>query len=315
MKFLWGRALGEVAARFRDRPEVLGIELINEPWAGNVFQDPELLIPGVADLKTLQPAYQVVAAEIRKRNDEVLLFFEGTTWSDLGFGFSQVPGGPHYSNRSVVSFHYYVPPQLPNSEEFDFDVHIQNARDLECGYFLSEFGSIEIDKDFVSVTKAADDYLLSWGVWEWKDYCRETNETLASPSQYAAFGACKTGYGGISWEQTGEDWQPITLERQALSRAYPLAVAGTVQSMSFQLDPVTFVPGPFSMAYNVDITSPQPTEIFIPEAIYFSNFTVSIDPSTSAKYSHLSGSNLVYIIPSLEATQGSNITVLITPLI
>ena len=36
---------------------------------------------------------------------------------------------------------------------------------------------------------------LSWFQWEWKDFCKDTNATRASPSQYGTFGACKTGYG------------------------------------------------------------------------------------------------------------------------
>ena len=36
---------------------------------------------------------------------------------------------------------------------------------------------------------------LSWFQWEWKDFCKDTNATRASPSQHGTFGACKTGYG------------------------------------------------------------------------------------------------------------------------
>ena len=311
---LWGRALGELAARFSGRPEVLGIELINEPWAGDIYASPPLLLPGVADLRTLQPAYQVVAAEVRARDDAVLLFFEGTTWSDLGFGFTEVPGGPAYANLSVVAFQYYVPPQLPGSEEFDFFAHIENARQLQCGYMLTEFGGVEYTRDFVQVARAADDNLLSWAVWEWKPYCEETAATLRGPSQDAAFGACKTGYGGISWQQ-GQDgvWDVVPLEQRALARAYPLAVAGNVSAMSFALDPATFAPGPFTLSFALDLACQLPTQIYISEAVYFANFSVAILPPSAAKYSHLTGSNFVYIIPSLFATQGLNVTVVITP--
>jgi endoglycosylceramidase len=40
-----------VAERWRDSQYILGYELLNEPWAGNVLLEPDLLIPGVADRK------------------------------------------------------------------------------------------------------------------------------------------------------------------------------------------------------------------------------------------------------------------------
>ena len=36
----------KVASEFRGVPNVLGYELINEPWAGDIYQHPELLLPG-----------------------------------------------------------------------------------------------------------------------------------------------------------------------------------------------------------------------------------------------------------------------------
>jgi hypothetical protein len=35
-----------VAERFADNPHVLGYEIMNEPWCGNTWQEPDLLIPG-----------------------------------------------------------------------------------------------------------------------------------------------------------------------------------------------------------------------------------------------------------------------------
>ena len=38
---------------------VLGYEIMNEPWCGDVYEDPTLLVPGVADRRYLQPMYDV----------------------------------------------------------------------------------------------------------------------------------------------------------------------------------------------------------------------------------------------------------------
>ena len=40
---------GVVAERFAGNEHVLGYEIINEPWCGDVYEDPTLLLPGVAD--------------------------------------------------------------------------------------------------------------------------------------------------------------------------------------------------------------------------------------------------------------------------
>ena len=39
-------------------------------------------------------------------------FFESVTWDEGEVGFEKVPGGKDYENRSVVCFHFYVPPQV-----------------------------------------------------------------------------------------------------------------------------------------------------------------------------------------------------------
>lgn len=41
-----------------------------------------------------------------------MIFFEGVTWDDFGVGFEEVPGGNDYVNKSVLSFHFYVPPDI-----------------------------------------------------------------------------------------------------------------------------------------------------------------------------------------------------------
>jgi hypothetical protein len=62
---------------------LIGYEILNEPWAGDVIADPLLLIPGVADKQNLQPFYEKVAAAIRSVQPTTgVLFFEGMTWDD-----------------------------------------------------------------------------------------------------------------------------------------------------------------------------------------------------------------------------------------
>ena len=90
-----------VAAFFKGRPEILGLELINEPFAGNLYLDPLIMVPGVADKLKLQPAYEAIHAPIRAADPDRLLVFAGTTWSNFGAGFTQPPGGAAHADHSV----------------------------------------------------------------------------------------------------------------------------------------------------------------------------------------------------------------------
>ena len=40
------------------------------------------------------------------------VYFESITWDELTNGFEHVPGGDSYRNRSVVSYHFYIPPDV-----------------------------------------------------------------------------------------------------------------------------------------------------------------------------------------------------------
>jgi len=62
---------------------VLGYEIINEPWAGDIYRDPTYLLPGNAGHKNLAPLYEKVAAAIRKVNKDALILYEPVTWGYL----------------------------------------------------------------------------------------------------------------------------------------------------------------------------------------------------------------------------------------
>lgn len=152
------------AKEFRDVPGIIGYELINEPFAGDFYSDPELLLPGVAGSKNLQrmsvqrlcmtprpthprqgpssvhltrdPAlvitlppvhrpsaltarYNTLNTAIRKNDDRHIIFYEPVTWGMIfdgkivGSGFTEVPGGTEFQNRSALSYHYYCDTFVP----------------------------------------------------------------------------------------------------------------------------------------------------------------------------------------------------------
>ncbi len=39
------------------------------------------------------------------------VFFTSVTWDEDEVGFTQVPGGEQYQNKTVLAWHFYKPPQ------------------------------------------------------------------------------------------------------------------------------------------------------------------------------------------------------------
>ena len=71
---------GLVAKTFADRDVVLGYELMNEPWCGDIYEDPSLLIPGIADRKHLEPMYDQSEASIARNFTITLNLLGMTEW-------------------------------------------------------------------------------------------------------------------------------------------------------------------------------------------------------------------------------------------
>ncbi len=66
------------------------------------------------------------------------MFFEPVTWDNfISVGFEHVPGGEIYQNRSVLSHHYYKPPDLGVDEHFK--ARNNDVKRLKTAAFLTEF--------------------------------------------------------------------------------------------------------------------------------------------------------------------------------
>jgi len=77
----FGNVWKEIATRFKEMPEILGYELLNEPWTGDIFQDLSLLLPGNAGHQLLEPFFNAASDAIREVDDETLIFWEPVTYA------------------------------------------------------------------------------------------------------------------------------------------------------------------------------------------------------------------------------------------
>ena len=137
-KFVWSdyypTEATSVASSFKNFSNVIGYEHINEPWAGDIYANPLLVVPNVGDRMILGPVYEVLSNAIRQQDDEHCIFFEGVTWDDFGVGFNSVPGGVEYRNRSILSHHYYIPPSRTSSRTS------RHGKRIWRGYDVVEYG-------------------------------------------------------------------------------------------------------------------------------------------------------------------------------
>lgn len=191
----WSKFWQVVAQYFKGQPYVLGYELINEPWAGDVYKDPLLYLPGEAGSKNLMPSYKKIASDIRQIDNETALFFEPVTYGMIlngkvgGTGFTETP-----DKNSVLTYHYYCWFARSGSDTKPYsnfskaacdgsiglgpDVYRaidQDRRELQVPAFMSEWGgkspraSQARERAFVEVSEIldlSDKYFTSWTFYD-----------------------------------------------------------------------------------------------------------------------------------------------------
>jgi len=258
----------------------------------------------------LQPAYDRISAAVRKVDEQVLLFFAGVTWGNLGAGFTAAPGGKEYASRSVLAYHYYAPPQTSVSLQFQSETN--RARQLGTGAFLTETGEPGNGNDTLfarpgGVGDGADAARQSWAAWEWKSFCRERSPKSADDvSQLAEWGACKTG--------TSQNWpgdEPNVAFQTGYARTYATAVAGNILSMAFNVSS-----GEFELQYEVsdtDLKAAVPTEIYLWPSRYPGGANVIVGASKGTvrvEYDGKGSSVRIYPGGSLEV--GARVIVIIS---
>mmetsp|Transcript_43518 Transcript_43518/g.137662 ORF Transcript_43518/g.137662 Transcript_43518/m.137662 type:complete len:145 (+) Transcript_43518:1549-1983(+) len=116
---------------------------------------------------------------------------------------------------------------------------------------------------------------VSWAVWEYKMFC---NGNISDPmTQWGGFGACKTGFGGCLWTDSGElflsNWA-------ALARGYPVAIAGDIRHFQW-----TKASARLELIYWPDLNVSSPSLIYVSEEFYFpKGLDVQISPKMATRW-------------------------------
>ena len=267
----------KLASEYVDSTNVVGYNLLNEPWVGDTWADPTLLIPGVADHKVLEDLWNRAAKQIRTVDNETLIWFEGTTLDVLS-GYNNVPLGD--GSKSVHSFHYYSPPQPGSISTTLNNRHKDNER-LKTAGVLTEFtfwmGDNKQMQDLADAVSATDANMVSWIGWAYENL-----------------------YNGTSG-------QPYPELAKHYSRAYPAAVAGTPKSFSFSEGEATF-----KLQFTSDPNIDAPTEIILPPSTFPNGYKVQVSPHGSLRQYALDKRTLALFTPT-SIKNATDISVTISP--
>lgn len=277
----------EVARTFAGNDNVLGYELINEPFTGDTYESPELLIPGVADKRNLWPLYQRAHNAIRRVDNETIIFFERTTLNVVGTGgLPSGPGGAAYNDRQAYSYHNYcgtvdrsgnpVDTRLCEAQQqVQWDTDMADIDKLGCGSFITEFGAVSGNnsksiKNLEWLLRKADEQIQSWAYWQYKSYNDITTASNEKESFFWADGALQ------------ED------KVATLVRPYAQAIAGVPTYHRFDTAKKAFT---LKFVTDGALAEVAPTEIFVGS---IPKHSVQISPAGAASCNENNGILYVY---------------------
>lgn len=269
-----------VAARWRDQPYSMGYDLLNEPWAGleypTCIMPPQIGCP-MTDQNEIQPFFEHTIEGIRSVDPNNIVWIEpqllaGGTGSPTGF--QPIEG----ETQLGYSVHNYCPlTALAQSAELGLPVPLpvgpqDTCEDFEASNFTQSratserIGAVELITEFGAsddlvllerVTRLADQNLVGWQYWHYKNWADPTTQSQGSGQQ------------GLFTNDA--DLGSVKLDKlKQLERTYPRATAGDPLELSF--DSTTAV---FSYRYTARCTA-GPTEIYVPALHYPNGYTVEV---------------------------------------
>jgi len=266
----------------------------------DVYEDPTLLMPGIADRRYLQPMYDRLNSEIRKYDDEHIILFESVTWEITGIGeaigFTHPPGGDDYRNRSVLSFHNSVQDQVTSNEDY-YNLRWGEIQRLGIAGFIAE--------TFPCCLDLADE-MTKWG-YSWHNW------------QYKL-------YGRWTWDQTlfwnlgdNDNYDCPTVDSclnkdnvRIFARTYAQSVAGEGKYFHFNSDTSEAL-----LVFQPDPSISEPTELRVPLTWrYAEGVKVEIAPSGVADHKFLCcghRENTTLQIELTEKWNGEEISVTVVP--
>jgi endoglycosylceramidase len=256
----YAAAWAHVARRFRDAPNLLGYELLNEPWPGTAWQDcinPTGCPAGDAKLEAFD---RRVLAAIRAADPRGLVWHEPFVLFNQGAGTSVKALGD--ANVGFAFHDYCLTAERQGSEQSCAradDLVFQHALDRVAStkeaLLLTEFGATEAKSVLTPMVQRADRTMVSWTEWH---YCGCQDPTTSGPGDKQAIVL------DPARPPAGDNLKTVTLDQ--LVRPYPQVVAGTPESWSY-------ANGTFSARW---IAATGESEIALPARVYPDGYAAQV---------------------------------------
>ncbi len=245
---LFGDGWAAVAARFRDTPNIIGIDLLNEPWPGERFFDCAVGGCG-ARYQQLASIYRDLTGRIREAAPSMRVWWAPFNW---GAAFQ---GTPAPDEGTGLTFHSYClgtdggepvqPDPVANTVcglkyESGVDDALAVGAHWNTPVLLGEFGASRSPLNSTRLTELADEHLLSWMYWDYNGF-------TTAPE----------------------------IVRTNVVRAYASATAGTPTLQRF--DPGS---GRFELRYTPDPSITAPTSVVLPSDVYPAGYRANVHGGT-----------------------------------
>ena len=255
-----------LADKFKNKKNVLGYDLWNEPWTPNLWTDLKSLMPGYIDDHKLKDFYIKLNDEIKEVDPNFTMLFEPTPFPDILplFGgqtlstFSSAPVDPEL-RQQMFNVHNYccaadqnickdgepkmedATTKCPDFHDRKVNKNKQQAQKMGVPLIITEFGacssSLSCYYELLGFVKAADKYLTSWCYWMYKAFNDHT--TTAAENEEGMF---------------NPDGSLQSIKEKALSRTYIQSYQGIPLEVNFDDDTKVFTS---SFTYIPEIREPS----------------------------------------------------------
>ncbi|HEY1693490.1 MAG TPA: cellulase family glycosylhydrolase [Polyangiaceae bacterium] len=243
---------GALAAALASQPYVLGYDLFNEPWPGTTWSaclnDPDGC-PAL-DQSELGPAYAKAVAAIRAAGDQHLVLGEPFVLFNYGTSTTSLPL-PGGDPGAGMSFHVY--PLSPNQAPDVIANAVAWSADAGGAILNTEWGASTSPLTLGPESKALDEAFVPWIFWS---FCCELVD---------AFDA-------------GPDAGVVASTADVLVHAFPLAVAGTPQSLSLDTtaETLSFAWSTSPVSGAASFPAGTPTAIEVPARAYPQGYEATV---------------------------------------
>ena len=257
-----------VAGLFASDSDVLGYELLNEPWPGTLWEACAVPVVGCPAFdKKLTAVYQKITNAIRTQDTAHIVWIE----PNVIFSYFDANHLGKVNDPQIgFSFHDYCPTvaelgkdvacSVFDSTSFAFAMNYPKAKKVPA--LLTEFGATDITSNLAEVEALADKYMIGWTEWAYTG-----NDITSSSSSGQSL------VGNPELPPTGANVNVAKLK--TLAEVYPQAIAGTPKAYSFKS-------GVFTLSYTTAkvggglFPTGSETDIAVPVIQYPGGYKVTV---------------------------------------